>query len=170
MPCKDLLLLVFGRGQGKRKYPVVQTLVPHFVCKDWDGFRTKKSLHGEENACYHVKEHKKLGQKLMSKVTLHFVWGSFIGKTNSGRGYSRKTMHFLFLPSAFIFPAARLVKVVFLLLFLYRRHLSTFHYLRPQFIWNRLKTLKWPSDMPKSRYWSGPTSILPLAPEYFNCG
>ena len=126
--------------------------------------------HGEENACYHVKEHKKLGQKLMSKVTLHFVWGSFIGKTNSGRGYSRKTMHFLFLPSAFIFPAARLVKVVFLLLFLYRRHLSTFHYLRPQFIWNRLKTLKWPSDMPKSRYWSGPTSILPLAPEYFNCG
>ena len=33
------------------------------------------SYHGEENACYHVKEHKKLGQKLVSKVTLHFVWG-----------------------------------------------------------------------------------------------
>ena len=33
------------------------------------------SCHGEENACYHVKEHKKLGQKLVSKVTLHFVWG-----------------------------------------------------------------------------------------------
>ena len=33
------------------------------------------SYHGEENACYHVKEHKKLAQKLVSKVTLHFVWG-----------------------------------------------------------------------------------------------
>ena len=33
------------------------------------------SCHGEESACYHVKEHKKLGQKLVSKVTLHFVWG-----------------------------------------------------------------------------------------------
>ena len=33
------------------------------------------SYHGEQNACYHVKEHKKLGQKLLSKVTLHFVWG-----------------------------------------------------------------------------------------------
>ena len=33
------------------------------------------SCHGEENACCHVKEHKKLRQKLMSKVTLHFVWG-----------------------------------------------------------------------------------------------
>ena len=33
------------------------------------------SCHGEENACCHVKEHKKLGQKLVSKVTLHFVWG-----------------------------------------------------------------------------------------------
>ena len=34
------------------------------------------SCHGEEKACYHVKEHKKLGQKLVSKVTLHFVWGN----------------------------------------------------------------------------------------------
>ena len=33
------------------------------------------SCHGEENACHHVKEHKKLGQKVVSKVTLHFVWG-----------------------------------------------------------------------------------------------
>ena len=33
------------------------------------------SCHGEEKACYYVKEHKKLGQKLVSKVTLHFVWG-----------------------------------------------------------------------------------------------
>ena len=34
------------------------------------------SCHGEENACYYVKEHKKLGQKLVSKVTSHFVWGN----------------------------------------------------------------------------------------------
>ena len=33
--------------------------------------------HGEENACYHVKEHKKLDQKLVSKVTLHFVWAIY---------------------------------------------------------------------------------------------
>ena len=33
------------------------------------------SCHGEENACYHVKEHKKLCQKVVSKVTLHFVFG-----------------------------------------------------------------------------------------------
>ena len=26
LPCKDLLLLAIGRGQGKRKYPVVQSL------------------------------------------------------------------------------------------------------------------------------------------------
>ena len=31
------------------------------------------SCHREQNACYHVKEHKKLCQKLVSKVTLHFV-------------------------------------------------------------------------------------------------
>ena len=36
-----------------------------------------RSCHGEENAGYHVKEHKKLGQKLVSKVTVHFVWGIF---------------------------------------------------------------------------------------------
>ena len=35
------------------------------------------SCHGEQNACYHVKEHKKLGQKLLSKVTLHFVWAIY---------------------------------------------------------------------------------------------
>ena len=33
------------------------------------------SCHGEQNAGYHVKEHKKLCQKLVSKVALHFVWG-----------------------------------------------------------------------------------------------
>ena len=31
------------------------------------------SCHGEEKACYHMKEHKKLGQKVVSKVTLHFI-------------------------------------------------------------------------------------------------
>ena len=31
------------------------------------------SCHGEQDAGYHVKEHKKLRGKLMSKVTLHFV-------------------------------------------------------------------------------------------------
>ena len=31
------------------------------------------SCHGEQNTGYHVKEHKKLGQKQVSKVTLHFV-------------------------------------------------------------------------------------------------
>ena len=33
------------------------------------------SCHGEQNAGYHVKEHKKLGHKEVSKVTLRFVWG-----------------------------------------------------------------------------------------------
>ena len=33
-----------------------------------------KSYHGEQNQGYHEKEHKKLIQKLVSKMTLHFVW------------------------------------------------------------------------------------------------
>ena len=33
------------------------------------------SCHGEQNASYHVKENKNLDQKMVSKVTLHFVWG-----------------------------------------------------------------------------------------------
>ena len=33
LPCKDLLLLAIGRGQGKRKYPVVQTLATAHL--DW---------------------------------------------------------------------------------------------------------------------------------------
>ena len=32
------------------------------------------SCHWEQYAGYPVKEHKKLGQKLVSKVTLHFIW------------------------------------------------------------------------------------------------
>ena len=31
-----------------------------------------------------MKEHEKLGQKQVSKVTVHFVWGSLLKKTNSG--------------------------------------------------------------------------------------
>ena len=31
------------------------------------------SCHGEQNANYHVKEDKNLYQKMVSKVTLHFV-------------------------------------------------------------------------------------------------
>ena len=38
------------------------------------------SCHGEENACYHVNEHKKLGHKLVSKVALHCVWGKLSKK------------------------------------------------------------------------------------------
>ena len=33
------------------------------------------SYHAKQNRGYHVKEHKKMCQKLVSKVTLHFVWG-----------------------------------------------------------------------------------------------
>ena len=36
--------------------------------------------HGEENAGYHVKEHKKLVQKQVSQVTLHFAWGQLSKK------------------------------------------------------------------------------------------
>ena len=32
------------------------------------------SCHGEQNGGYRVKEHRKLYQKQVSKVTLHFVW------------------------------------------------------------------------------------------------
>ena len=66
------------------------------------------SYHGEQNGSYHVKEHKHLYQKLVSKVTLHFVWGHFrenkqwqvwptlvyhltIGKTTQEIGFLLKT-------------------------------------------------------------------------------
>ena len=39
-----------------------------------------KSYHGEQNRGYHVKEHTKLCQKQLSKVTLHFVWGQLSRK------------------------------------------------------------------------------------------
>ena len=39
-----------------------------------------KSYHGEQNHGYHVKEHKKLCQKQVSKETLHFVWGQLSRK------------------------------------------------------------------------------------------
>ena len=39
-----------------------------------------KTYHGEQNQGYHVKEHKKLSQKRVSKVTLHFVLGQLSSK------------------------------------------------------------------------------------------
>ncbi len=39
-----------------------------------------QSYHGEQNQGYHVKEHKKLCQKQVSKVTLHFAWGHLLRK------------------------------------------------------------------------------------------
>ena len=39
-----------------------------------------QSYHGEQNRGYHMKEHKKLSQKQVSKVTLHFVWGQLSRK------------------------------------------------------------------------------------------
>ena len=39
-----------------------------------------KSYHGEQNQGYNMKEHKKLSQKQVSKVTLHFVWGQLSRK------------------------------------------------------------------------------------------
>ena len=33
------------------------------------------SCHGDQNEGYPVKEHKNLYHNLLSKVTLHFVWG-----------------------------------------------------------------------------------------------
>ena len=33
------------------------------------------SCHGEQNASYHIKEDKNLYEKMVSKLTLHFLWG-----------------------------------------------------------------------------------------------
>ena len=38
-----------------------------------------KSYHGKQNQG-HVREHRKLYQKVVSKVTLHFVWGHLLRK------------------------------------------------------------------------------------------
>ena len=38
------------------------------------------SCHRDQNEGYHVKEHKNLDEKLVSKVTLHFVWGDLSEK------------------------------------------------------------------------------------------
>ena len=45
-----------------------------------------KSYHGEQNRGYHMKEHKKLSQKQVSKVTLHFVWGQLSRKQTVMQG------------------------------------------------------------------------------------
>ena len=46
------------------------------------------SCHGEQNAGYHVIEHKNWDQKQVSKMTLHFVWGHFSRKQTVIRKYS----------------------------------------------------------------------------------
>ena len=43
------------------------------------------SCHGEQNASYHVKEDKNLCQKMVLKVTLHFVWGHLLRKQKVGK-------------------------------------------------------------------------------------
>ena len=43
-----------------------------------------KTYHGEQNGGYLVKEHIKLCQKQLSKVTLHFVWGQLSRKQTVG--------------------------------------------------------------------------------------
>ena len=50
------------------------------------------SCHGEQNVGYPVKEHKKLGQKPVSKVTLHFVWGHLSKKQTVIRIMSLKRL------------------------------------------------------------------------------
>ena len=44
------------------------------------------SYHGEKKERYHVKEHKKLCWKLMSKMSLHFVGGHYSEKQTVGGG------------------------------------------------------------------------------------
>ena len=53
------------------------------------------SYHREQNACYHVKEHKKLYQKLVSKVTLHFVWSHLSKKQTVKEEFREKQMPYL---------------------------------------------------------------------------
>ena len=39
------------------------------------------SKHGGQNAGYHLKEDRKPSQKHVSKVTMHFVWATYLTKT-----------------------------------------------------------------------------------------
>ena len=52
-----------------------------------------KSYHGEQNRGYHVKEHKKLCQKQVSKVTLHFVRGQLSRKQTVLSFYKKIKCH-----------------------------------------------------------------------------
>ena len=51
-----------------------------WLFKNFHQSENGKSYHGEQNRGYHVKEHRKLSQKQVSKVTLHFVWGQLSRK------------------------------------------------------------------------------------------
>ena len=66
---------------------------PHTKCRlTFDTiFRKRlKSYYGEQNQGYHVKEHKKLCQKQVSKVTLHFVFGKLSRKQTVARVISAR--------------------------------------------------------------------------------
>ena len=60
---------------------MVALITTYFKESDWllknfhQSENGSNSYHGEQNRGYHVKEHQKLCQKQVSKVTLHFVWG-----------------------------------------------------------------------------------------------
>ena len=63
-------------GKGRRVVCLASWPLHHFVNKfHSNGSLTpaEKSYHGEQNRAYHVKQHQKLCQKQVSKVTLHFV-------------------------------------------------------------------------------------------------
>ena len=63
-----------------------------------------RSCHGEQNESYYVKEDKNLYQKMVSKVTLHFIWGHLSRKQTvysllkPSRGSQK--YHLLYQPSS----------------------------------------------------------------------
>ena len=65
---------------------MVASITTYFKESDWllkNLYQSEsgwKSYHGEQNWGYHVKEHTKLCQRQLSKVTLHFVWGQLSRK------------------------------------------------------------------------------------------
>ena len=63
------------------------------------------SYHGEQNAGYHVKEHRKLYQKQVSKVTLHFVSVLRLFFSAFSSGWAHK---FCFLHRYFGFQAKKM--------------------------------------------------------------
>ena len=59
------------------------------------------SYYGRQNAGYHVKEHRKLYQKQVTKVTLHFVWGHILKKQTVGYAMWVALLNQLQLPNVF---------------------------------------------------------------------